>query len=80
MAHFEDNESGLAYEQRYCTRCVHREGEISCPIMAMHVLYSSKPDDKTCPVHIILDSLIPVNEQGEIGECSMFLSDEYDRY
>lgn len=70
MAYFPNGTSGLAYEARWCDRCVHTEG---CTILLLHLIHNY--DDCNNP-DSMLHTLIPRTEDGLGNEkCTMF----YDR-
>lgn len=70
MAYFSNGTEGLMYEARYCQRCAHFDDDQWCPVMLLHQLHNyeecNKPDS-------FLHVLIPRDEQGDNGQCAMFL-------
>lgn len=81
MGYFSNGTEGLAYEERFCSRCVHSDTsgdrEIGvdrpCPVWLAHTLYAYElcnEDDHAGK--IMLDMLIPMTENGENLECVMF--------
>ncbi len=78
MAYFANGTEGMAYEEKYCSKCVHLKtdnetGSTFCPIMDAHMLvnYDQQKDEN---LKAVLDILIPATD-GFADECSMFKAD-----
>lgn len=76
MAYFPNGTAGDMYEAKYCNRCVH-EGRVDgpgCPVMLAHVLFAyTLCNEKEHPGKVILDLLIPEDEDGYPKQCAMFV-------
>jgi hypothetical protein len=66
MAYFANGSMGQAYEEAWCNQCLHQQG---CTIWSLH-LEHNYTSDKT--IRELLNTLIPVDEDGHPGKCSMF--------
>lgn len=71
MAYFPNGTAGMAYEEEWCSRCVHQngpDGESGCPVWGLHLIHNydecNKPDS-------FLHILIP-NDGLHAGKCRMF--------
>jgi hypothetical protein len=72
MAYFANGDIGMKFEEECCYKCIH--GEDLCPVMEIHLLHNyDHVNDKAHPVRKILNFLIPQNEDGFPGKCSMFI-------
>ncbi len=73
MGYFPNGTSGEAYEERYCSKCVHDGNEEtgSCPVMLAHLIHNyDECNNKDSILHI----LIPRSEDGLANEkCGMFI-------
>lgn len=72
MGYFSNGSEGMAYQERYCERCVH-DAQNDCPIWGAHLLYSGRDaNDPTSILHL----LIPLSDDG-LGnkECLLFRLD-----
>ena len=74
MGYFANGTEGLIYEERYCARCVHDDGEKGCPVMHAHMLFAyDLCNEKEHPGKAMLDMLIPVSKDGcGNQQCAMF--------
>lgn len=75
MAYFPNGTAGMQYEDRYCSRCVHRngpDGKSGCAVWLLHLLYSYKLCNSKCPGKDALDTLIPEDKNGFPEMCAMF--------
>lgn len=90
MAYFSNGIQGMAYEEKYCCRCVHRHGSPPdlengmCAVWLAHQLYNYEgvnPKDGEQPpsVRHVLDLLIPLDKKEGIWpeKCAMFYEDEH---
>ena len=78
MGYFPNGSSGMDYEARYCSKCVHQATEDrGCPVMDLHALYNydqhKKPSTKAA-----LEMLIP-RDGVDNGQCRMFWSRTHGR-
>jgi len=71
MGVFSNNTEALLYYETYCVNCVHRYG---CVVRSIHKRYNGNMDFQD-----ILDSLIPLKENGENGRCSMLAETSIER-
>ena len=66
MGYFANGTEGMAYEAKWCDRCVHQAK--GCQVWLLHLLHSyadcNKPES-------YLHSLIPMRGRGN-GKCTMF--------
>lgn len=74
MGYFSNGTEGDLYEDRYCRRCVHRDGADGqgCPVWSAHLFYNydEANNDKS-----ILHQLIPLTADGLGNEqCRMFIA------
>ena len=68
MAYFSNGTEGLIYGDRYCSKCVHGQGE-PCAVWDAHVLYSSEfCNARSNPLDILIPRNGITNEQ-----CRMFI-------
>jgi hypothetical protein len=77
MGYFPNGTAGMAFEDRYCSKCVHREGsdgDSGCAVMLSHILFAYKLcNDKEDEGKQILDILIPIAEDKcDNDQCAMF--------
>lgn len=72
MGYFPNGSEGDAYEQQYCSRCIHRENKdgTGCCVWLAHLLYSYRDcNGKDSILHL----LIPRSADGlENEQCKMF--------
>ena len=68
------------YEEKYCSKCVHNtekeKGYNECPILGLHLFYNYDQQGKSAvakKVNVILETLIPEDEDGFAEQCSMFI-------
>lgn len=67
MGYFSNGSEGLAYQDKYCSRCVHDINQ-NCQVWLAHLLYNSGKENQ------VLELLIPQNESGLGNEqCTMFI-------
>lgn len=71
MGYFSNGTEGEMYEDRWCSRCIHRDDQRGCPIWMLHHLHNyeecNKPDS-------FLHVLIPRSKDDLSNErCSMFV-------
>lgn len=75
MGYFSNGTEGSMFKDRYCSRCVHREGpdgKSGCAVWLAHLLFSYKLcNDKEDEGKQILDLLIPLDGAYN-GDCAMF--------
>lgn len=75
MGYFSNSDEGLAFESRWCNRCVHEERNgTGCHVMLVHLLfaYGATPEQEK-----VLDVLIPRSKDGlSNNQCSMFIDAE----
>jgi len=67
VGYFPNGISGLMYEERYCSKCVHESG---CAVMEAHELYNYEECNNE---ESILHLLIPRDENGHNRQCAMFV-------
>lgn len=74
MASFSNGTEGMDYQYTYCDNCVHGIDN-DCPVWNMHLLFAyeltNKKDD---PGKVILDELIPMKDDLEPQQCTMFIA------
>ena len=70
MGYFSNGTEGMAYEEQYCSDCVHYNQESGCPVLHLHSLYNYT-QVKSQDIGNILRVLIPTKD-GHNGECSLF--------
>lgn len=56
MGYFANSTEGLAYEETFCSRCVHNNEEVGCPVMLAHLLWNYEECNKP---ESILHKMIP---------------------
>lgn len=71
MGYFPNGTAGEMYEHKYCSRCVHSEGDKGCTVWFLHMIHNydecNKPDS-------FLHALIPRSESKlDNDECTMFV-------
>ncbi len=62
MGHFSNGSEGMAYQEKYCSRCVHDDPDMGCEIWGAHILYCGELTNVPAiesPGSAILDMLIP---------------------
>ncbi len=73
MGYFSNGTEGMAYQARYCDRCIHgpnKQKEL-CPVWWAHLEHNTAKENE---VSTVLDILIPQHENNlENKQCSMFL-------
>jgi len=74
MGYFSNGTEGDRYEEEYCLKCKHGQGEFSddCPILALHMTYNYD-QFKDDILKSILDSFIPRDKDGYNEKCKMFI-------
>lgn len=74
MGYFANGSEGTDYEQRYCARCVHGDGEGAgtCAVWLLHLLHNYDPE----PAPRMLNVLIPRDAEGWNTQCAMFTERE----
>lgn len=75
MGYFSNSSEGMAYEDKYCSKCVHNKAEGGCAVLFAHAMWGYGAEDD---VKSILDVLIPRDDKGFNEECSMFVDDNDD--
>ena len=81
MGYYSNGTEGIAYEERYCCRCVHApdyETGDCCPILKLHSMWNYeqfKDSESSKEKESILDSFIPREGIGN-GQCRMFVEKE----
>jgi len=81
MAYFSNGAVGGYHQAEHCARCLHGPKSFShvtkgpCPIMALHVAWNddavgANADETKATA---LNTLWPVDENGENAECAMFV-------
>jgi hypothetical protein len=82
MGYFSNGTEGLDYQENYCFKCVNfiqRKGEDvpGCRVWDLHLRYNYELCNSKSLAREILDSLIPMSEDGCYNwECSMFLEEK----
>ena len=77
MAYFANGSEGDYFTEKYCSRCVHRDG---CPVWGMHFLWSYDACNGDQPgataeeqaKHFALNALWPRTTDGQNAACAMF--------
>jgi hypothetical protein len=85
MGYFSNGTEGMAYQERYCASCRNcgdDKSDFGCAVWDLHTLWCYDACDEwtkhdTPPLHgptlrAVLDSLIPITEEGFNGECLMY--------
>ena len=72
MAYFSNGSEGMAYESRWCDRCVHQHPVHSCPCWDVHMLYNYEECNNPAS---ILHKMIPLLPSGGNGVCLFFIED-----
>lgn len=73
MGYFSNGTEGRAYQDKYCSRCVHDINQ-NCQVWLAHLIHSRSECNNP---NSILNYLIPQSEDGLRNEqCSMFLARE----
>ena len=82
-AYFSNGSEAMAFEEQFCSHCVHGQSQDGCPIFDLHFLwnYDQFPDTKTDPVEkaksetiqTALNWFIPRRVDGFPAECKMFI-------
>lgn len=73
MGYFANGTEVMDYEQKYCCNCEHGRGS-GCAIMDLHFNFGHELTNKKDHAgKIMLDTLIPVEQNGFSGKCSMFI-------
>ena len=81
MGYFSNGTEVLIYQEKYCFNCKNYidkkdgRGE-GCPIWDLHFLYGYELCNSKSKGKVMLDYLIPEDEEGMNKECSMFLKRE----
>ena len=72
MGYFSNGMSVSIYTEQYCDRCVHGqiEDDFGCPVLGAHL--DASPD-KMSRRKSILHTFIPRDEDGQNGQCNMFV-------
>lgn len=77
MGYFSNGTEGMVYEERFCSRCVHRDGkdgQSGCALWLAHTLHNYEECNKK---DSILHLLIPRSKDGlRNEECEMFYLDK----
>lgn len=68
MGYFSNGTEGMAYQERYCNKCIHDVSE-DCAIWAAHLVFNYKECNNK---NSILHMLIPRDTQGYNEQCKMF--------
>lgn len=71
MAYFPNGTAGELYEERYCSRCRNNRDD-DCPIWTLHLIWNYDQNSDATK-HIALDALIPTTDDGNPGECYLFI-------
>ena len=66
MGYFSNGSEGDAYENAYCSKCVH---QVDCTVLLAHMIHNYEECNKK---ESILHILIPRDERGVNGKCTMF--------
>jgi hypothetical protein len=75
MGYFSNGSEGMYYEERFCSRCVHRGNDETggCVVWLAHLLYSYTECNSTSNAKHILDLLIPpAKDKLSNDQCAMF--------
>lgn len=75
MGYFSNGTEGDFYEDKYCSRCVHRNGQdgsSGCHVMLSHIIHAYKMCGSEEAGEDILNMLIPLGKDGFNEQCSMF--------
>lgn len=75
MGYFSNGTEGQMYEERYCSRCTHGQDRDPCTIMNAHFVaasFSGWADDAS-PMRMVLDMLIPMDEEHYNKRCTMMM-------
>lgn len=77
MGYFSNGSEGMAYEERYCSRCPH-QGPPDGPGCSVWLAHMLKNYEECNNEDSILHILIPLTED-KLGnqQCTMFLEDPY---
>lgn len=67
MGYFANGTEAMAYEARYCDRCIHQDDP--CAVTLAHLLHNYDECNKK---ESILHLLIPRLPDGENAQCAMF--------
>ncbi len=70
MGYFSNGAEGSMYQEQYCCNCYH-DLKLDCKVWLLHLVYNG--NDLMNPM---LEKLIPVDENGHNGKCSMFVPNE----
>ena len=74
MGYFPNGTAGMAYEDQYCVRCIHRDGpdgKSGCAVWLAHLLHNYKECNNK---DSILDILIPRTQENLWNaQCRMFV-------
>ncbi|MGI9485425.1 MAG: hypothetical protein ACR2RF_05995 [Geminicoccaceae bacterium] len=74
MGYFSNGTEGMAYEARYCDRCIHQngpDGNGGCQVWLLHMLHNYEECNKE---DSFLHILIPLTKDGLGNEqCTMFI-------
>jgi hypothetical protein len=79
MGYFSNGCEGSDYEERYCSRCIHRpdyDKLIDCPILTLHSMWNYDAVGKNADAvkKTVLDTFIPQTADGlENEQCRMFV-------
>ena len=73
MAYFPNGTSGMDYQEKWCSRCVHDTKDDGCPVWFFHLLKNYEwCNDKEN--RALLDIFIPTSKEGFPEKCNMFVS------
>jgi len=69
MGYFANGTEGMAYESRFCDKCVHQE---DCTILLLHAIHNYEECNKK---DSMLHTLIPMDKHGNNERCTMFIEE-----
>ncbi len=75
MAFFSNGTEGQVYTEKYCQNCIHDSDEEMCPVWDLHLDFAYELcNEHDSPGKIILDRLIPMDDDRWPQKCSMFIT------
>jgi len=76
MGYFPNSTSGMIYDDKWCSRCLHcpQEGDMEmCPIMFAHMIWNYEAVEQE-DAKSLLEAMIPTTKDGFPDKCKMFIS------
>ena len=75
MGYFPNGTSGMMYEDKYCSRCIHEDDEGGCAVMLLHMIHNYRECNND---ESMLHKLIQLDDDGFNEQCRMFVAKNGD--